>query len=270
MEPMQGRYNFELEIRKPEEQLDLARAALYIAQEDRPDLNPEAYLQRLDRMAAEIYARLPAERYPLRVIRTINSYLFDSLKFRGNVEDYYDPRNSFLHEVLTRRCGIPITLSLIYMEVARRLQFPMVGIGMPGHFLIRPDIEGVEFCIDAFNGGEMLFKQDCQERLQKIFERQVILKPELLAPVSKRAFLVRLLANLKYVYVNSQQLSAALGVVDRLLLLEPDSVRERRDRGLIAYQIGRFKSAVEDLEFYLTQAPQAQDARTIRLLLSKL
>ncbi|MEO0947819.1 MAG: transglutaminase-like domain-containing protein, partial [Cyanobacteria bacterium J06641_5] len=141
MGSMQGRYGFELEIRKPEEQLDLARAALYIAQEERPDLDPEAYLRRLDRMAAEIYERLPAERYPLRIVRTINSYLFDCLKFRGNTEDYYDPRNSFLDEVLTRRCGIPIALSLVYIEVARRLQFPMVGIGLPGHFLIRPNLE---------------------------------------------------------------------------------------------------------------------------------
>ena len=265
-----GRHNFEQEIRKPEAQLDLARAVLYIAQEDCPALDPEVYVRRLDRMAAEVYAKLPAERYPLRVVRTINSYLFDRLKFRGNAENYYDPRNSFLHEVLTCRRGIPITLSLVYLEVARRLQFPMVGIGMPGHFLIRPDIEGVEFFVDAFNGGDILFIQDCQERLQKIFEQPVALTPEMLAPVSKRTFLTRLLGNLKYVYVNAQQLTAALGVVERLLLLEPDSVRERRDRGLLAYQIGRFESAARDLQFYLAQAPEARDARTIRLLLSKL
>lgn len=267
---MRGRHNFEREIHKPEERIDLARAALYIAQEDYPELDPDVYLQHLDCMAAEIAATIPPERYPLRIVRAINKYLFDRLDFRGNTENYYDPRNSFLHDVLTRRRGIPITLSLVYLEIARRLEFPMVGVGMPGHFLMRPQVEGIEFFVDAFNGGDILFVQDCQERLQRIFEQPIALKPELLAPVSKRALLARLLANLKYVYISAEQLPAALAVVDRLLLLDPYSVRERRDRGLILYHLGRFESAMNDLQFYLERAPRAQDARRIRLLLSRL
>ncbi len=265
-----ARQYFYQEIQQPDECIDLARAALYIAQEEYPYLDPEEYLNALDTMAVELEERLPQERYPLRMIQSINQYLYDDLGFAGNKQDYYDPRNSFLNEVIDRRLGIPISLALVYVEVAKRIDFPMVGIGMPGHFLIRPNLPEIEIFVDVFNGGEVMFPQDCQEKLTQIYQHSVKLQPELLAPVTKKQFLVRMLTNLKYNYLNQQELEKALAAVERILLLFPGVTLELRDRGLLCYQLGRFTQAATDLETYLAHAPEAEDAHIIRRLLTQL
>lgn len=265
-----ARQYFYQEIQKPDESINLARAALYIAQEEYPHLDIEEYLNALDTIAIELEERLPSSRYPLRVIQSVNQYLYEELGFTGNQLDYYDPRNSFFNDVIERRTGIPITLALVYMEVAKRVDFPMVGIGMPGHFLIRPDIAEIEIFVDAFNGGEVMFPQDCQQRLSQIYQQEVILQPEFLAEVNKRQFLARMLTNLKYIYLQKQDLQKTLGVVERILLLFPGVVLELRDRGLLYYQLGYFNQAVEDLQIYLTQVPNAEDADIILQLLAKL
>ncbi|HEY9652500.1 MAG TPA: transglutaminase-like domain-containing protein, partial [Coleofasciculaceae cyanobacterium] len=202
--------SFDNEIQQPDDQIDVAKAALYIAQADYPDLDIGAYLNALDVMADEVEERLPVERYPLRIIRSLNQYFYDDLGFIGNTNDYYDPRNSFLNEVIDRRTGIPITLSLVYLEVSRRLDFPMVGINMPGHFLIRPEFEEAGIFVDAFNQGEILFEQDCEERLTQIYGHPVPLQPQFLSPVNNRQLLARLLTNLKLIYLNNKNLSKAL------------------------------------------------------------
>jgi len=265
-----ARQYFSQEIQQPDECIDLAKAALYIAQEEYPELDPEEYLNALDTMAGEAEERLPSRRYPLRIIQSINQYLYNDLGFAGNKKDYHDPRNSFFNEVIDRRVGIPITLSLFYLEVARRIDFPMVGIGMPGHFLIRPDIQEMEIFVDAFNGGEVMFTQDCQERLTQIYQQPVTLQPEFLATVTHQQFLARMLTNLKDVYLRRQELELALGAVERILLLFPSAIVELRDRGLLSYQLGRFSQAANDLETYLVKAPNANDAPVIRQLLTQL
>lgn len=270
MNTSSARQYFHQEIQQPDECIDLAKAALLIAQEEYPDICLEEYINALDTMASEAERYLIGSSYPLRIIKGINEYLYEDLGFAGNTEDYYDPRNSFLNNVIDRRRGIPITLSLVYLEIARRIDFPMVGVGMPGHFLIRPNINDMEVYVDAFNGGEILFPQDCQQRLEQLFKRSVTLKPEFLATVSNRYFLLRLLNNLKQIYLKNQDLEKALAVVDRMLLLFPDSPEELRDRGLLYYQIGQFYKAADDLETYLIKAPFAQDAFAIRRLLSQL
>ncbi len=136
MEFTLARQLFYQEINLPEAQIDLGKAALYLAKEEYPELDAEEYLNALDVMAAEIKERLPKETYPLRIIKSINNYLYQDLGFKGNTREYYDPRNSFLNQAIERRTGIPITLALVYLEIAKRIDFPMVGIGMPGHFLI--------------------------------------------------------------------------------------------------------------------------------------
>lgn len=173
-----ARQYFYQEVTQPDEQIDLAKAALYIAQEEYPDLHPAEYINALDTMAAEVQTRLPTQQYPLRIVQSINQYLYDDLGFRGNTTDYYDPDNSFLNEVIDRRTGIPITLALVYLEVARRIDFPMVGVGMPGHFLIRPDVPQMEIFVDVFNRGEIMFPEDCQERIRQIYGQPVTLQPE--------------------------------------------------------------------------------------------
>ncbi|TAE57480.1 MAG: hypothetical protein EAZ76_07130 [Nostocales cyanobacterium] len=264
------RQYFYQEIQQPDEAINLAKAALYIAQEEYPHLDPEEYLNAFDTMATELEDRLPSSPYPLRMIQSINQYLYEELGFSGNKIDYYDPRNSFLNDVIERRTGIPITLSLVYMEVAKRVNFPMVGIGMPGHFLIRPDIADIEIFVDAFNGGEVMFTQDCQERLSQIYQQSVTLRPEFLDVVSNKHFLARMLTNLKYIYLKNQDLEKTLSVVERILLLFPDVSLEIRDRGLLYYQLGHFTQAVEDLQIYLRKVPDAEDGDIILKLLDKL
>ncbi|HEY9801399.1 MAG TPA: SirB1 family protein [Leptolyngbyaceae cyanobacterium] len=265
-----ARQYFYQEVQQSEEDIDLARAALYIAQEEYPRLDTEEYLNALDTMAMEIEERLPSSRYPLRVIQGINQYLYDDLGFAGNQEDYYDPRNSFLNDVIDRRVGIPITLALVYLEIAQRIDFPMEGVGLPGHFLIRPAISDMEIFVDAFNRGEVLFAQDCQDKLNQMFQQSVTLRPEFLAKVSKRQFLARMLTNLKYIYLRKQEVEKSLSVVERILLLFPEASSELRDRGLLYYQLGYYPQATNDLETYLANVPNAEDAATIRRLLGEL
>lgn len=270
MSYLRSRQYFQQEISQPDEQIDLALSALYIAQEEYPSLDVVKYLDILDSMASAVKEKLPVQNYPLKIIQAINKYLYDELKFGGNASDYYDPLNSFLNEVIERRVGIPITLSLVYLEIAKRINFPMVGVGMPGHFLIRPQVAEMEIFVDPFNRGEVLFPDDCQERIMQIYGQPIPMRSEFLSTVSNRQFLARMLSNLKLIYLNSQQLEKALAAVERILLLFPHAVVEVRDRGLIYYQIGRWVSAVQDFETYLQKVPDAQDAPVIKRLLKQL
>lgn len=265
-----ARQCFYHEIHQQDEQIDLARAALYIAQEEYADLDPEEYLNALDTMAADLQERLPAEPYPLRIVQTINAYLYDDLQFRGNRDHYYDPENSYLNRVIDHRTGIPITLSLVYLELAKRIDFPMVGVGMPGHFLIRPDRSDLEIFVDPFNQGEVMFVQDCEERLKQLYGDVIEFRDEFLDPVSPRRFLARMLTNLKGIYLSQGEMAKVLATIDRILLLFPDAALEQRDRGLIYYQVGRWIEARQDLESYLGQRPAARDAIAIRELLNRI
>jgi regulator of sirC expression with transglutaminase-like and TPR domain len=175
---------FVLEVNQPDEQISLAKAALFFAKTQYPDLNPDIYLNKLDAISSILQDKLPDNSYPLKIIQTINQYLFEELRFTGNSRDYYDPRNSYLNEVLDRKLGIPLSLSILYLEIAQRLNFPMVGIGMPGHFLIRPNFEEAGIFVDAFNQGEILFPEDCETRLQQVYQQPVKLDPAFLAPIS--------------------------------------------------------------------------------------
>lgn len=221
-------------------------------------------------MAIDLRPRLPIERYPLKVVQEINRYLFETLGFRGNRDDYYDPNNSFLNQVLDRRLGIPITLSLVYLELAQRLDFPMVGIGLPGHFLVQPAFDGVDIFVDVFGGGEILFPQDCADRLSALYGQPVQLRPEFLQPVGPKRFLARMLTNLKSIYIQAGQASQALAAIERILLLFPESPLELRDRGLLCYQAERYTEARQDLERYVALVPTARDRPIIRELLNRL
>lgn len=251
-------------------QIDLAVAALYIAQDEYPDLEVAQYLTVLDHMAAAVGDRLPAVHYPLRILQTLNQYLFEELGFAGNQLEYYDPRNSFLNQVIDRRTGIPITLALVYLEVARRINFPMVGVGFPGHFLIRPDREDMEIHVDPFHRGEILFPQDCQERLSQIFGPGVELRPIYFQAVTPQQFLVRMLTNLKQLYLHQNRLEKCLNMSEMLLLVEPSASQELRDRAILYYQVGRWSEAYRDLQSYLNHHPTAEDRPLIVQLLERI
>jgi regulator of sirC expression with transglutaminase-like and TPR domain len=204
---------FLAEINQPDREIDLSTAALYIAQIEYPDLDLDRYLGILAIMAKEVAQRLPETRYPLKVIQTINHYLYTDLKFYGNDNDYYNPQNSFLNDVIDRRTGIPITLALVYLEIAKRIDFPMVGIGMPGHFLIRPNFEDSEIFVDAFDRGEILFVDDCRQKLMNIYQQNIpTLPPEILQPITNRQILLRMLNNLQSIYLNQPDFDRALTI----------------------------------------------------------
>lgn len=262
--------NFCQEVEQPDRKIDLTKAALFYAQAEYADLNVENYLSILDEIATDIEQQLSSELYPLKVIQKINNHLFENLKFQGNTENYYDARNSYLNQVIDRRVGIPITLSAIYLAIAQRINFPMVGIGMPGHFLIRPEFEDVGIFVDAFNQGEILFEQDCQTKLNQLYQQPVKLESGFLMPVSNRQILSRMLTNLKCIYLNNRDFEKALASIGGILSLFPENAPELRDRGLLYYQLNRWQEAIPDLESYLTILPNANDASLIEAVLNKI
>jgi regulator of sirC expression with transglutaminase-like and TPR domain len=190
--------------------------------------------------------------------------LFEGLNLRGNRDDYYDPRNSFLNDVLDRGLGIPITLSIVYMEVARRVGFSLSGVGMPGHFLLKYYDDGREKLIDCFNRGDILTRQDCQSRLDEIYSGEMTLRPEFLHPISRRQILTRMLNNLKTVYLSTRNFRKALPVADLILVIHPQSAEDIKQRALLRYSMNLHGPAAEDLDRYLQIAPKASDADEIR------
>jgi regulator of sirC expression with transglutaminase-like and TPR domain len=209
------------EINQSDRDIDLARAALYIAQTVNPELDVDSQLQILNEMGAEVAKRLPQSRYPLMVIRTINNYLYEELGFTGNQSNYYDPRNSFLDQVLARRTGIPITMALVYLEIAKRIEFPMIAIGMPGHFMIRPNFEDSEIFIDTFHNGDILFAEDCRQKLMNIYQQEIpVLTPALVPPVTNCQFIARMLNNLQVIYLDRGDLANALVIKDLLNIVQ--------------------------------------------------
>ncbi len=264
MSPEEARQAFAAAIDRSDEAIDLARAALYLAAEEYPALDVDAYVGRLDALAADV-AELPLETpAPLGRLLNLSAYLFAEQGFAGNARSYYDPRNSFLNEVLDRRTGIPITLCVVYLELGWRLGLPLAGVGMPGHFLVGyyPPYH-VQY-VDVFNQGRMLDRDDCVLMLRGMYGGGFVFQEEHLAPVDKRQILTRMLMNLKAIYSQRQDWDRALAVVERLLLLRPGHPLELRDRGLIQIRRGALRAAHADLERYLRLAPEADDRPAIR------
>jgi regulator of sirC expression with transglutaminase-like and TPR domain len=218
----------------PENRLDLARAALLIASEEYPGLDSLRYIAKLEVMAAAVRPAVTTTDDPTLKIEYLNAYLFEERGFRGNAEEYYDPRNSFLNDVVDRRLGIPITLSIIYMEVGRRVGMPLQGVGMPGHFIMKyaePEEENIY--IDPFNKGRILSRQACEELIQQLYGEPVPFQETFLAPVSKKQILARVLMNLKAIYIHTKDYLKALSVVERLLIIQPDAEQEMKDRAAL-------------------------------------
>jgi regulator of sirC expression with transglutaminase-like and TPR domain len=180
----------------PDEAVDLAHASLLIACEEYPDLDVNRYVARLDEWGEELRVRVEQQAEPAVVASSINHLLFEQEGFRGNTKDYYDPRNSFLNEVLDRRTGIPITLATVYMEVARRAGIAISGVGLPGHFIVRLRGQGPGLLVDPFHGGALLSVEDCQARLDRIYEGRVKVEPSMLAACERKEILARMLRNL--------------------------------------------------------------------------
>ena len=245
---------------------DLATPALLIARLGYPHLEPAPYLERLDDMGAAVTGGLAADgrSAPHGPINALNGYLFDDLGFTGNETDYEDPRNSFLNQVLDRRTGIPITLALVYIEVARRAGIHVDGVNFPGHFLLRfpfgaDDDHASAVFVDPFQRGTVLTETDCRALLRRRAGEGAAFEPSMLAPATKQQILVRMLVNLKRIYVGMRSFPQGLALTDLLLALDPSALNELRDRGLLAYHLNDFSAALRDLEAYLRFSSRGSD-----------
>lgn len=268
--PSRARERFTELVSGSEADLNLAEAALLIAQEEQPELDVAAYLGRLDALADSVRSRLPEAPSFAAIIQALNTVLFEEEGLSGNQTDYHDPRNSFLNEVLDRKLGIPITLSLVYIEVGNRLGVPLVGVGFPGHFVVKyagPDGETV---LDPFQAGSRVSQAQMEDKLRAMYGPNnpfVGQLPKLLAAVGKKDMLLRMLRNLKQIYTQKEDFGRALSVVERILLVAPDHPVEVRDRGAIHHRMGHQQLAVRDFQRYLQLAPKADDARAVRAVM---
>jgi regulator of sirC expression with transglutaminase-like and TPR domain len=261
---MSARDAFAKLLESGEDEVDLALAALLFAAVEYPDLDVRAYLDRIDGMAGELRGRLSPEETPRRTVAIVDEYLFGEHGFRGNELEYYDPRNSYLNDVLDRRLGIPISLSVLYLALARRVGFSLEGVGMPGHFLLRHPDPIDPLLIDAFSSGAIVTEEDCRARLRRIYGDALPLSPAMLRPVGPRSILFRMLNNLKGVYAHQEDFERAIRTADLMLLVEPAAIGEYRDRGLLCYRKGDFRAALANLRHYLEAQPDAPDLDAIR------
>jgi regulator of sirC expression with transglutaminase-like and TPR domain len=257
----------------PEERIDVVMGAALIARDAYAGLDLERLDARFDELAAPLIARGAGSRSPAEQVQMVSSYLYEELGFRGNEQDYYDPKNSLLPDVLDRRLGIPITLALVYCEVARRAGIRARGVSFPGHFLVRVDPAGRDdspLAVDPFFGGRVLDEVGLQKLLERSSPAQKLVLEEHLAPASPKTMLVRMLINLKWIYATRGDFARALLALDRIICLTPDSVPALRERGLLAVRLGAVEAARADLSRLLELVPQAPDASTIRKQLEEL
>ena len=243
----------------PEADVDLAEASLLIAAEEYPDLDPAVYLARLDELGSAL-RRETGDARAEDAVPALNRLLFEQEGFHGNTEDYYDPRNSFLNDVLDRRTGIPISLCTVYMEVARRAGLCVEGVGLPGHFVVRLASPSASLLVDPFHGGAVITLEDCQRRLDRIYSGRRRLDSAMLAPCGRKSMLARMLRNLKGIYVKAGDFTRALRAVETLRILDPDSVDELRDRGALYAALDCYAAAASDLEGYLVLRPRCPEA----------
>lgn len=252
---------------RPDDDIDLAEAALLVAAEEDPELDIPGYLGQLDALAETLRRRLAPDLPVQQQIEALNRYLFEELGFRPNPADYYDPRNSFLNDVLDRRLGIPLTLSIVYIEVGRRLGLPLSGVSFPGHFLVRCAVSGGMVIIDPYSSGISLSIEDLRDRLKLLKGDDVPSEEQvaaMLGAAAKSDVLVRMLRNLKAIYANRGDLERALSCSQRILLIAPDNADELRERAALYLQLECFQAAIADFERYLERSPDAADAQEVR------
>ena len=261
------------------DQVELARACLQIAEDAYPGLDVDGYVGEIDRLANRLRVRFAPQAVAEDRIIALNEFLFDDLGFGGNTDDYYDPRNSYLNEVIDRRTGIPITLSVLYMEIGRRIGLPFEGVSFPGHFLVRMPLRGGRLVLDPFSGGIPQPEAELRERLKRVIPREALggwkdaargvsiadlPLDQFLEPASNRQILARLLRNLKGVYREKDQPERLLAVLNRMIVVAPESAAELRDRGFVYQRLECWRPALQDLAEYLQREPDAADQDDVR------
>jgi regulator of sirC expression with transglutaminase-like and TPR domain len=255
-----------------EDDINLARACLLIAQDAYPALEVDHYLDKIERISLELRSQLPRGVDAEERIDALNAFLFEYLGYHGNTDDYYDPRNSYLNEVIDRRVGIPITLSVLYMEVGQRVGLPLEGVSFPGHFLVRVPVRGGVLVLDPFAGGLAQSEADLRHRLSRVIPEGVAADvpvaqlplDQFLEPATKREILTRVLRNLKAIYRENDKPERLLEVLNRMLVVTPEASTELRDRGYVYQRLECWRPALKDLTEYLEREPDAPDLHEVR------
>jgi regulator of sirC expression with transglutaminase-like and TPR domain len=258
--------------------IDLARACLLIAQDAYPELDVERYMGEIERMATRLRARLPQNCGAEERVVALNQFLYEDLGYWGNTEDYYDPRNSYLNEVIERKTGIPITMSILYMELGRRIGLPLEGVSFPGHFLVRLPLRGGMLVLDPFAGGAPQSEDELRSRVKRVIPDGVaddlpaaeLPLDQFLEPATNRQILTRVLRNLKAIYRESDKPDRMLDVLNRMLLVTPDASAELRDRGYVYQRLECYRAALKDLSDYAEHEPDAPDLDEVRSRLMEL
>jgi regulator of sirC expression with transglutaminase-like and TPR domain len=250
-------------LRDDRSQVTLDVAALELASIEFPGLDHQAFLFRLDHLAEQVNTQLTAGASGLDFIQSTNELLFDVMQFRGNEEQYYDPRNSCLNSVLMRRLGIPISLSLVYMEVARRLGRNVYGVGLPGHFIVAYEDSGSRYWLDPFRGGRVLTFSDLCVLAKEASNVDLRMNPALLASVTKRQMLVRMLSNLKAIYIRGEAFDKARQVLDLLIEAMPEYAEEYRHRGVVHLRQMNHRAAKLDFETFLRLQPNSPEREAV-------
>lgn len=256
------RQEFARLVARPEEDLDLARAALLVAGEEFPGIDIGGYLGILEQYASSFESRAPDGLTTEAKARELGHYLFDVLAFRGNSSNYYSTDNSYFNRVLESRTGIPITLSLLFIEVGRRVGIRLHGVGMPGHFLV--GLDGTDVFFDPFNGSDSLSVDDCRRLAEALFGPRFTWDDRYLTPCTKYEFLFRILNNLKVVYERSGPTEKALAVTERMLLVRPDATDLYKDLSALQQHLQQYRAAIGSLENYLRLRQDAPDAKEVR------
>lgn len=250
------------ELRLPEAQLGLDRAALYLAGEACPSLDPQGYLAQLDALAGQVRERAGSAAAPEALVRALHHHLFDTLGFTGNPADYYNPDNSYLNRVLDTRVGIPIALSVLYLEVARRLGVACQGVGLPGHFLVY--VAPLGLYLDPFHGGQLLSAGDCRRLVGDMFGPNLPWRDEFLAPCAKRDIIFRMLNNLKQIFLEKRDYHRAASALEQMTLANPGAPSPYKELGWCHLRMEQPRLALEYLERYLQLDPAAGDAGLVR------
>ena len=269
---------FEKIISEKDERVDLARACLMIAQGAYPALDVERYMGEIESLALRLRARLTNVGGIEERVVALNEFLYEELGYWGNTEDYYDPRNSYLNDVIDRKTGLPITLAVLYMALGRRIGLPLEGVSFPGHFLVRLRTRGGVLILDPFTGGAPQSEADLRARLQRVIPEAAgadvsvdeLPLDQFLEPASNRQILARVLRNLKGVYREIDKPERLLDVLNRMLVVSPDANAELRDRGYVYQRLECWRAAHQDLGEYLQREPQAGDGDDVRAALVEL
>lgn len=250
------------ELRQPEEALALDRAALCLAGEAYPDLDPQRYLSQLDALASNVRDAAGPAADAAELLRRLQHHLFDRLGFKGNTADYYNPDNSYLHRVLETRLGLPIALSVLYLEVARRLGVTCRGVGLPGHFVVA--VEPLGLYMDPFHGGQLLSASDCRRLVAEMFGPAAPWREEFLEPYTKRDILFRMLTNLKHIFLGRRQYRPAAKVLEQMVLVRPEAADLYKELGWCHLRLEEPQLALDCLERYLQMEGPAADSTLVR------